>query len=187
MTPNSLKANLTKTIHIHEKPRVSLESVNNKSIPEYSNEAELLSRVSQLLEKDLDLLMSDREGDRNRRCDVLELLCSKIENIKGELNNVNKRNQTLCRQKLVCTSCSVKFLALTGAQEMLICVLPFVLLVQTFLRLFRIQEPSKVFKRCLFKRKRALYLESYSRNLEYVVLLLIKENICHKYRFGTNS
>ena len=120
MTPNSLKANLTKTIHIHEKPRVSLESVNNKSIPEYSNEAELLSRVSQLLEKDLDLLMSDREGDKNRRCDVLELLCSKIENIKGELNNVNKRNQTLSRQKLVCTSCSVKFLALTGAQEMLI-------------------------------------------------------------------
>ena len=134
MTPNSLKANLTKTIHIHEKPRVSLESVNNKSIPEYSNEAELLSRVSQLLEKDLDLLMSDREGDKNRRCDVLNLLCSKIENIKGELNNVNKRNQTLSRQKLVCTSRSVKFLAPTGAQEMLMRVRTSP--VQIFLKLF---------------------------------------------------
>ena len=141
MTPNSLKANLTKTINIHEKPRVSLESVNNKSYTEYPNEAELLSRVSQLLENDLDLLMSDRVGDKNRRCDVLDILCSKLENIKGELNNVNKRNQTLSRQKLVCTSCSVKFLAQTEAQEMLICVRPFICLVQTFPKLFRIQEP----------------------------------------------
>ena len=107
MTPNSLKANLTKTINLHEKPRVSLESVNNKSYMEYSNEAEILSRVSQLLENDLDLLMSDRVGDKNRPCDVLDLLCTKLENIKGELNNVNKRNQTLSRQKLVCTSYSV--------------------------------------------------------------------------------
>ena len=131
MTPNSLKkANLTKTINIHEKPRVSLESVNNKSYTEYPNEAELLSRVSQLLENDLDLLMSDRVGDKNRRCDVLDLLCSKLENIKGELNYVNKRNQTLSRQKSVC---SAKFLAQTEVQEMLICVRPFVCLLQTFL------------------------------------------------------
>ena len=102
MTPDSLKASLTKTINIHEKPRVSLGLADNKSIPEYSD-AELLSRVSQLLEKDLDLFLPDRDGDKNRWSDVLRLLCDKVDTIKGELNNVKKCNQTLSQQKMVCS------------------------------------------------------------------------------------
>ena len=102
MTPDSSKAYLTKTINIHEKPRVSLGPVDNKSIPEYSD-VELLSRVSQLLEKDLDLFLPDRDGDKNRLSDVLRLLCDKVDTIKGELNNVKNCNQTLSQQKMVCS------------------------------------------------------------------------------------
>lgn len=102
MTPDSLKASLTKTINIHEKPRVSLGPADNKTIPEYSD-IELLTRVSNVLKKDLDLLVLDRDGDKNRRSDVLRLLCDKLHTIKGELNNVKKCNQTLSQQKMVCS------------------------------------------------------------------------------------
>ena len=67
MTPYSLEANLTKTINIHEKPRVSSSQSrgpeNNNNAPAYFD-LELLSRVSQLLEKDI--LGSDRDEDKNR-------------------------------------------------------------------------------------------------------------------------
>ena len=99
MTPDSLKASLTKTINIHEKPRVSLGPADNKTI----TDLELLPRVANILEKDLDLLVLDRDGDKNRRSDVLRILCDKLHTIKGELNNVKKCNQTLSQQKMVCS------------------------------------------------------------------------------------
>ena len=101
MTPYSLEANLTKTINIHEKPRVSSSQSRgpeNNNDPAYFD-LELLSRVSQLLEKDI--LGSDRYEDKNRWDDVLRLLCGKLEAVKGELINVNNCNKTLGQQKLV--------------------------------------------------------------------------------------
>ena len=99
MTPYSLEANLTKTINIHEKPRVSSSQSRgpeNNNDPAYFD-LELLSRVSQLLDKDI----LDRDEDTHRWNDVLRLLCGKLEAVKGELINVKNCNKTLGQQKLV--------------------------------------------------------------------------------------
>ena len=107
MTPHSLEANLTKTINIHEKPRLSSSQSRgpeNNNDPAYFD-LELLSRVSQLLEKDI--LDSDRDEDKNRWDDVLRLLCGKLEAVKGELINVKNCNKTLGQQKLVCVALNI--------------------------------------------------------------------------------
>ena len=105
MTPYSLEANLTKTINIHEKPRVSSSQSRgpeNNNDPAYFD-LELLSRVSQLLDKDI----LDRDEDKNRWNDVLRLLCGKLEAVKGELINVKNCNKTLGQQKLVCVALNI--------------------------------------------------------------------------------